>query len=221
MAIQGSPGPGRPPAGGDSRDLIRPGRPAASALETTASPNAADVLIGVLSLAATAAVRTGTVAAGSARSAVGRVPTPRIRIRSGMLNSAVRILDEQGRFVRAALGDRVRDVGSAALTSGARAVLGHLDLTELVREFVDLDGIVSGLDVDAVVARVDFDLVIDQLDIPALLQETTGSVTAEMVRDMRAQSLDADRLVERTVDRLLLRRSGRRLTAEPAPEIRP
>jgi hypothetical protein len=69
------------------------------------------------------------------------------------------------------------------------------------------------VDVDRVIARTDVAglarYVVEEIDLPCLLRASTGSVTAEMVRGVRDEGVDADRAVERVVDRLL-RRSGRR-----------
>jgi hypothetical protein len=88
---------------------------------------------------------------------------------------------------------------------------------------IDLDDIVARVNLDRAVDRVDLDRVIDradviglvryvirEIDLPALLRSSTGSVTSEMVRSVRDQGADADRAVERVVDRFLLRRRSRR-----------
>ena len=51
--------------------------------------------------------------------------------------------------------------------------------------------------------------VIQAIDLPELIRSSTASVTTETVRGVRDQGVDADRAVERLVDRLLLRRQGR------------
>jgi hypothetical protein len=94
-----------------------------------------------------------------------------------------------------------------------------MDLTALVRERVDLDAIVGEVDIDAVAARLDIDAVIDRvdlvglaqgvmdaLDLPAIIRGSTASVASESVQDVRLQSIAADEVVTRVVDRLLLRR---------------
>jgi hypothetical protein len=158
----------------------------------------------------------------------------------------------------------VAAVTDRAVPRAAREVLARLDVTALVRQYVDLDAIVAQVDLDravdrvdlervidrvdverildrvdldAVVAKVDLDRAVDrvdldrvferadiiglaryvvqEIDLPALVRYSTGSVTTEMVRGVRGQSVDADRAVERIVDRLLLRRAGRRAALPP------
>jgi hypothetical protein len=79
---------------------------------------------------------------------------------------------------------------------------------------VNLDRAVDRVDLDRVIDRADViglvRYVIREIDLPALLRSSTGSVTSEMVRSVRDQGADADRAVERVVDRFLLRRRSRR-----------
>jgi hypothetical protein len=120
----------------------------------------------------------------------------------------------------------------------AKAMLEQIDLTELVKERVDLDAVVAGVDLDAVVERLDLDAivarvdldavvarmdlgriareVIDELDLPAIIRESTEGVTGEAVDDLRYGTVDADRAVERVVDRIF-RRKGRAQRILPAP----
>jgi hypothetical protein len=92
------------------------------------------------------------------------------------------------------------------------AVVDRVDLDRAVQR-VDLDRAVDRVDVDRVIARTDIAglarYVVQEIDLPALLRESTGSVSAEMARSVRDQGADADRAVERVVDRLL-HRPGRR-----------
>ena len=51
----------------------------------------------------------------------------------------------------------------------AMELLRRIDLTEAVRRYVDLDGLVAGVDVDAVAARLDIDAVAKRLDLDAVV----------------------------------------------------
>jgi hypothetical protein len=109
-------------------------------------------------------------------------------------------------------------------------VLDRVDLDAVVAR-VDLDGAVDRVDLDRAVDRVDVDRVISrtdlaglaryvvqEIDLPGLLRASTGSVTNEMVRSVRDQGVDADRAVERIVDRLLHRQGRRTGTIEGGPD---
>jgi hypothetical protein len=86
---------------------------------------------------------------------------------------------------------------------------------------------VDRVDVDRVIARTDVAglarYIVDEIGLPGLLRTSTGSVTSEVVRSVRDQGADADRAVERVVDRLLHRHGRRtRITeggAEPGRSV--
>jgi hypothetical protein len=113
------------------------------------------------------------------------------------------------------------DVDAVVARVDLDAVLDRVDLDSIVARVdldravdrVDLDRAVDRVDVDRVIARTDVaDLaryIVQVIDLPGLLRASTGSVSSEMVRSVRDQGADADRAVERVVDRLL-HRPGRR-----------
>jgi hypothetical protein len=191
-----------------------------------------DIALGAFSIAVAVATRTTTLAARAGRTALGKIPRLRVRVRSAPLDASLRLLEERGRFERAVAHDRTRAAGARVVTATAREVLTRVDVTGLVNELVDLDRIASGIDVNAVAARLDIDQVIarldliglaryvvDGIDLPDLIRDSTGSVTAEMVKSLRAQSVDADHAVERTIDRILLRGNGGRAPADLGIDI--
>jgi hypothetical protein len=68
-------------------------------------------------------------------------------------------------------------------------VLDELDLDDLVRKRVDLVGLANDI--------------VDGIDLPAIIRQSTDSVTAEVLTDVRSQGERADELVSGFVDRLL------------------
>jgi hypothetical protein len=105
-------------------------------------------------------------------------------------------------------------------------VVGRIDLDEIAAR-LDLDRILDRVDVDEIAARLDLDplleradvvglarYVVEAIDLPELIRTSTGSMTSDMVRGVRAQGADADEAVERVVDRWLHRRGRRN---DPAP----
>lgn len=86
-------------------------------------------------------------------------------------------------------------------------MLDQIDLTALVRERVDIDAIVADVDIDAIIARIDLiglaDQIIDGVDLPTIIRESTGTVTAEVMTDVRTQTARADDVVSGFVDRML------------------
>ncbi|WP_241037223.1 hypothetical protein [Blastococcus litoris] len=124
--------------------------------------------------------------------------------------------------------DRI-DLDAIAARIDLDALVDRVDVVRIV-DRVDLDAVVAGVDLDRAVDRVDVDRVIartdlvglaryivQEIDLPGLLRTSTGSVTSEMARSVREQGADADRAVERMVDRLLHRQSRRTATADGGP----
>ena len=68
-------------------------------------------------------------------------------------------------------------------------VLDEIDLNDLVRERVDLVGLA--------------DEVIDGVDLQAIIRQSTATVTADVMSDVRTQGERADDMVSGFVDRLL------------------
>jgi hypothetical protein len=102
------------------------------------------------------------------------------------------------------------------------AALDSLDLTQLVLNRVDLERIVTAaldeLDLtQLVMQRVDLpgvaDYVVDEIDLPEIIRESTGSMASETIQGVRLQGIEADRAVNRVVDRMLWRRRARRTAA--------
>ncbi len=187
-------------------------RPAVAVPDT--GPALVDVVAGAASVALVAALNTGAVATRPLRSALSRLPGLRLRTGIGGVDDVLRSLDERGRLERAVVTDRLSRVGTTLLPELVRAVLARLDVAGLVAENVDVDRIADDIDLDRIVDRLDLiglaRYVVDGIDLPGIVRESTGSMTSEVVRSAREQSMDADRLVERVVDRMLLRRNSAR-----------
>jgi hypothetical protein len=102
---------------------------------------------------------------------------------------------------------RSAELVTAITVDIVRLVLEELDLTDVVREAVDLDAVVSEVDIDAIVARLDLiglaNQVIDGVDLPAIIRDSTASVTEEVMADVRTQGERADDMVSGFVDRML------------------
>lgn len=181
----------------------------------SAAPEAVNILLGAVSLGTAVTVGTGAAVVHVARSGVRRLPTVRVRLRWLPVDTPLRALDDRGRLERAGFRDRLSRIGSTVLPAVVRGAMARIDLTALVIEFVDLDAIAAHLDVDQILERLDLagiaSYVVDEIDLPNIVRQSTGSMGTEVAHTVRVQSVDADHLLERTVDRLLLRRNGRRV----------
>lgn len=98
-------------------------------------------------------------------------------------------LAERGEQVIARSVDPARELVAGLGAELVELVLNRVDLNTLVRERVDLVGLSNE--------------VIDGVDLPAIIKESTGSVTAEVMTDVRSQGERADDLVTGFVDRVL------------------
>ncbi|WP_137145036.1 hypothetical protein [Mycolicibacterium sp. CR10] len=99
---------------------------------------------------------------------------------------------------------RGRLEAQAVLSLIVAAVIDELDLTAIVRDRLHAEAI------DAVIARIDLiglaNEIIDGVDLPAIIRESTTSVTADVMTDVRSQGERADAAVSGFVDRVLGRR---------------
>lgn len=194
---------------------------------------AADVALGAGSLAARAALRVG-VAGRDVVLAGGRIAgaLPGAGLARGLLAAAARPLAEQGARTRRRAGDDAVAQLQRALELLVPAIVEAIDVDALVRR-VDVDAVVAQIDVDALLARVDLDALIAQVDVDsiadridvnaivqrvdveAIVEETelgtivarsTSGFASEALDVARTQTVSADTLVTRLVDRMLRRR---------------
>ena len=144
------------------------------------------------------------------------------------LTAIIDRLDLDALVARVDLDAAVARVDLAAIVDriDVEAVAGRFDLDKLA-EGLDLQAIVDRLDLDAAAARLDADLVvarvdldaivrridvigiaqsvIDAIDLPEIVRESTGALSSDAVRAVRAEGRRADDRVAGLVDRLLRR----------------
>ena len=84
-------------------------------------------------------------------------------------------------------------------------IAARLDLAPIL-DRVDVDAIAARVDVDAVIRRVDLiglaETVIDGVDLPAIIRESTGTMSTEAVQGVRIQGMRADDAVSGFVGRM-------------------
>jgi hypothetical protein len=139
------------------------------------------------------------------------------------------------------------DVDTVVATIDVDALLARTDVSALLERVdvdaflagVDIDALIARIDVDAIAARIDVNAIVQQVDIDAVVEETelgtivarsTSGFASEALDAARAQTVSADTLVTRLVDRVLRRRGEAPLgppllmrdeEREPRPEPRP
>ena len=81
----------------------------------------------------------------------------------------------------------------------ADALLRRMDLTEVVRRYVDLDDLVSSVDLDEAVARVDLEAVVGRLDLDRIVRERVDldGIVATVDIDAIAARIDIDAVINR------------------------
>jgi len=88
------------------------------------------------------------------------------------------------------------------------SVLERVDVDALIGR-VNVENILERVDIDALMTRLDIgpvaQKVLDTVDIGAIVRESTGSVTGDVVDVARVQTMQLDSIVERIIDTLLLR----------------
>jgi len=155
----------------------------------------------VTDLSGLAKYQVTTVAVGAAATALGlaaetyraceRLPFVGGRLRDGRL-----ALERRGEHVVAVGLEPLKATITAVAVELVDRVLDELDINALVRERVDLIGLA-----DEVVAGI---------DLPAIIRESTGSVTADVMDDVRSQGERADDAVSGIVNRILGREKDSR-----------
>ena len=119
------------------------------------------------------------------------------------LNAVVRTVDIDS------IIDRI-DLDALAARIDVDAILDRVDLTEVAKQRLDLNAVVRSVDIDSIIDRIDLvalaNEVIDEIDLPYIIRQSSGSLASESVRNVRIQSIEADRAVERVIDRFRLRR---------------
>lgn len=164
------------------------------------------------------------VAGGQALDALVPVVLERVLDRVDLTNLVLQRV-ELGRLVEAVL-DRM-DLTDVVLSRVdldpiVDKALEGMDLTDVVLTRVDLDRIITaaldGMDLNELVrTRVDLagiaEEVIDDVDLPEIIRDSTAGVASVVVDGTRLRAVQGDELVNRLVDRILLRRKARRTAA--------
>jgi hypothetical protein len=140
-------------------------------------------------------------------------------IQSMDLNAVAALMDLDALISRidlAAVLARV-DLNAVLDAVDLQAVLARVDMNEVAAR-IDVDAILQRVEPDAVVARLDIDAllerldlaalareVIDAIDLPDVMRQSSGAVSSQAARVVRAEGMQADDSVARFVDRVLRR----------------
>jgi hypothetical protein len=100
------------------------------------------------------------------------------------------------------------------------AVLDQLDITQIVRDHIDVGEIAASIDIEKILEQVDVgkvvEDVVESMDLPAIVRESSGVLASETVRAVRYRSVSADDRVNQAFNRLL----RRKVKVDPQGEAR-
>jgi hypothetical protein len=144
-------------------------------------------------------------AAGVAYRAAERLP-----VVGSLMRRGVSELSQRGdRFVAESV-DPIKALVSTIAVQMVELMLEEMDLTAFVRDKMDLNALAAELDLDALINEIDLialaDKVIDGVDLPAIIRNSTTSVTAVttgLVSGVRAEAERADKYVAGIVNEML------------------
>ncbi|MDG3009633.1 hypothetical protein G4X40_05680 [Rhodococcus sp. D2-41] len=152
-------------------------------------PGVGSVLLGAAVSAAAGSLRMAEAALG----AVPRVPVIGPRLGELVAESA-----ERGRRSLELAAVLSRSVLRVVIREILAAALAEANVTEIVRDHVDLDAIAEQIDVDAVVARVDLPAIVRRLDLDAIVEGVDIERILNRVDvDGVAARIDLERILER------------------------
>jgi hypothetical protein len=165
-----------------------------------------DTTIGVAVKATRTGSRVGRAVARTLRPLTGVVAAPPVLPERYQPVHLLRGLADAGHDQRLAAGQVLR----RSMPIAAAQILDQLDLTELIRDRVDLNALMTDVDINAVVARADLDAIAARLDLIGLARYVAaglylpeaGSLTTEAVRETRIQGVEADQAIAEWVDRV-------------------
>jgi hypothetical protein len=161
-------------------------------------PVAVDAALGAAALATKATL---SVTRQFARVAA---PIGRLVMHPPVLNERLhpaRVVDalaDRGHEAWTAADDDLSRIVAAVVPPVVNEVLDNLDLTELVRQRVDIDELVSTVDIEAAVDRVDIAAIVDRIDIDAIAKRIDLDAIVDRIDiDAIVDRIDVDAIVRR------------------------
>ncbi|MGZ4581051.1 MAG: hypothetical protein ACXVXG_10505 [Nocardioidaceae bacterium] len=169
-------------------------RPAASPVDV-----AVDVAVGAVTTAGALAGAVGRRLGGLAEPVANTVLRPRMLAPSYRPGTWLDGLAARGGRRRTELTRELSALLDRLVPAVVAEVVQRLDLTELVRRYVDLDRIVASVNLDAAVARVDIDAVARRLDVDSVVArlDLTRIVRERVDLDYLVSTVDLDAAVGR------------------------
>jgi hypothetical protein len=162
-----------------------------------------DVTVGMtaaaIGLAAGVGRRAVAVAGPIATPLVGLVLRPPVVAERYQPGTWVVLAGHRGTLRRERLVVEVTALLDLLVPVVADALLRRMDLTEVVRRYVDLDDLVASVDLDGAVASVDLDAVVGRLDLDRIVRERVDldGIVATVDIDAIAARIDIEAVIDR------------------------
>ena len=166
-------------------------RPAAAA-----RPQAGDVVLGLGAVAVEASRRV-TVGVGLVLRPLAAMLAPPSVV-TATPTRLLRDLAERGREERADAAEGLQALAQRIAPRVLDRALSLVEVTDLVRDHVDLDTLVADVDVDAVAARIDLDAILNRVDIDQVASRLdVDTVAARIDLDAILNRVDIDQIASR------------------------
>jgi hypothetical protein len=107
------------------------------------------------------------------------------------------------------------DINGIVSQVDINGIVSQVDIDDIVGR-VDLDALMTRIDIDALMTRVDVGALLDTVDMGSIMRQSTGSVTTELIDGARISAVRLDLLVNKVVDKILLRRKPRKVELKRA-----
>lgn len=168
-----------------------------------------------------AAVAGVGAAAGAVQRAARHLPTlgprrgttPGEAVRSYLTYYHRRGIQEADRARRSA-AEMARRVIPAVAMAAVRGLIDNIDIDQVLQG-IDIGRLADRIDLEVIFDRMDVPHltreVLEDIDLPGIVRESSTTITGEAVEVVRLQGMNADRALGHLVDRVLARKSERRL----------
>ena len=163
--------------------------------------------------AAITAAEAAASAAKSAAEAVGPIMSwvtnpAALQGASETAAGAARLLDGQWKATQAETAQAATAFLTVLIPEITKAILDQVDLTQIVKERVDINAIVEDVDMDRIVDRLDIAAIVDRVDVNAVVQRVDmEQIVEDLPIEKVVDRVDVNEIVERVdirgvIDRL-------------------
>jgi hypothetical protein len=177
-------------------------KPPVTSLELVPARSVSSGLVSLDAAVGAVAIAGGLVGSMSRRLAVAVRPVGDVLLHPPLLPEhlhparAVDALADRGRHAMVDGGADLERLIAAVVPAVVSEVLNTLDLNALIRERVDIDGLVATVDIAEIINRVDIDAIVARVDIDAIAKNVDiDAIAARIDIDAIVSRIDIDAIV--------------------------